>query len=118
MSRHQGRGDDRFRQGPQSPPRQQPAPEVPTVQTPEVSAVVPDVAAAPAVAPAASVAPRAIQAPADVLAPSAVGPQGWKRCRALQTCLVRGVAVYPPGEFWMDPDDAERLRGKGSLEFV
>lgn len=83
-----------------------------------MSAVVSEANAAPVVAPSASVAPRAIQTPADVLAPSATGPQGWKRCRALQTCLVRGVAVFPPAEFWMDPDEAERLRGKGALEFI
>lgn len=40
------------------------------------------------------------------------------RCRAIKTCLVRGVAKFPPEEFLWDEDEAMRAFDKGSVEIL
>jgi hypothetical protein len=45
-----------------------------------------------------------------------VVPEGMVRCRAITTCLVRGMPEFAGAEFWLAPDQADRLEDKGALE--
>lgn len=40
------------------------------------------------------------------------------KCKAIRLCLVRGSPEYPGAVFWIAPDQAERLKGKGDLEIL
>jgi hypothetical protein len=46
-----------------------------------------------------------------------VPPQpGWIRCRAIKTCLVRGMVKASGEEFWLSEEEALRAIDKGSAE--
>ncbi len=45
-------------------------------------------------------------------------PDGKVHCRAITTCLVRGMPEFAGAEFWLEPHEAERLESKGALEIV
>jgi hypothetical protein len=80
---------------------------------------------APAAAEETSETPPVQAAPApEVDAPAAAEPQpptgatGFVRCRAIKTCLVRGMPAFEGEVFYLEPEAAERLAGKGSLEIL
>jgi hypothetical protein len=45
-------------------------------------------------------------------------PAGKVHCKAITTCLVRGMPEFAGAEFWLEPHEAERLEAKGALEIV
>ena len=96
-------------QGRRNPAPQGSAPKVEAPAAKEEPALVAEATQSAAVESAPKVEAPAAKAP---------HPQGWVKCRALQTCGVRGMPAYAGETFWLEPEGALRLKGKGHLEIL